>query len=42
VRGAAVDNYEWSHGFDVPFGLIDRNQDVRDSAKVIAAAATAS
>jgi beta-glucosidase len=39
VRGlfhwTAVDNYEWLHGFDVPFGLIDRDRNVRDSALVL-------
>jgi beta-glucosidase len=40
VRGlfhwTAVDNYEWLHGFDVPFGLIDRDRTVRPSAHVLA------
>jgi len=40
VRGffhwTAVDNYEWLHGFDVAFGLIDRDRNVRPSAEVLA------
>ena len=36
VRGlfhwTAVDNYEWLHGFDVAFGIIDRDRNVRNSA----------
>jgi beta-glucosidase len=40
VRGffhwTAVDNYEWLHGYDVSFGLIDRARVVRSSASVIA------
>ena len=43
VRGlfhwTAVDNYEWLHGFDVRFGLIDLNRRVRASAQVLAEAA---
>ena len=43
VRGlfhwTGVDNYEWSHGFDVSFGLIDRHRAVRPSAQVLAAEA---
>ncbi len=39
VRGffhwTAVDNYEWLHGFDVSFGLIDRARNVRPSATVL-------
>jgi beta-glucosidase len=39
VRGffhwTAVDNYEWLHGFDVQFGLIDRDRNVRPSASVL-------
>ena len=34
----AVDNYEWLHGYTVPFGLIDRDRNVRDSMEVLAAA----
>ncbi|HEY5336072.1 MAG TPA: family 1 glycosylhydrolase [Mycobacteriales bacterium] len=40
VRGffhwTAVDNYEWLHGYDVAFGLIDRDRAVRPSAQVLA------
>jgi beta-glucosidase len=40
VRGffhwTAVDNYEWLHGFDVSFGLLDRARRVRTSADVLA------
>ncbi|MGN6695622.1 MAG: family 1 glycosylhydrolase [Aquihabitans sp.] len=40
VRGffhwTAVDNYEWTHGYDVQFGLIDRNRTVRPSAQILA------
>ena len=43
VRGlfhwTAVDNYEWLHGYDVSFGLLDRDRVVRPSARVLAAAA---
>ena len=39
VRGffhwTGVDNYEWLHGFDVAFGLIDRDRNVRPSAGVL-------
>lgn len=39
VRGlfhwTAVDNYEWLHGFDVAFGIIDRDRNVRQSAQVL-------
>ncbi len=39
VRGlfhwTAVDNYEWLHGGDVRFGLIDRDRNVRPSAAVL-------
>lgn len=39
VRGlfhwTAVDNYEWLHGFDVAFGIIDRDRNVRPSAEVL-------
>ena len=34
----AVDNYEWLHGYSVPFGLIDRDRNVRDSMEVLASA----
>jgi beta-glucosidase len=30
----AVDNYEWLHGFDVQFGLFDRDRNARDSIEV--------
>jgi beta-glucosidase len=30
-----VDNYEWLHGFDVAFGIIDRDRNVRQSAQVL-------
>jgi beta-glucosidase len=40
VRGffhwTGVDNYEWNHGFDVSFGLVDRERHVRPSAQVLA------
>jgi beta-glucosidase len=43
VRGffhwTGVDNYEWLHGFDVRFGIIDRDRNVRPSAQVLAAEA---
>jgi beta-glucosidase len=39
VRGffhwTAVDNYEWLHGFDVEFGIIDRSRSPRPSASVL-------
>ena len=39
VRGifhwTAVDNYEWLHGYDVSFGIIDRDRVVRPSALVL-------
>ncbi len=39
VRGffhwTAVDNYEWLHGFDVSFGIIDRERNVRPSASAL-------
>jgi beta-glucosidase len=45
VRGffhwTGVDNYEWLHGFDVAFGLIDRDRNVRPSADVLATVARA-
>ena len=38
VRGffhwTGVDNYEWTHGHDVDFGLIDRGRDPKGSADV--------
>jgi beta-glucosidase len=43
VRGffhwTAVDNYEWLHGYDVAFGIMDRDRHVRPSAQVLAAEA---
>jgi beta-glucosidase len=43
VRGlfhwTGVDNYEWLHGYDVAFGIIDRDRNVRPSARVLSAAA---
>ena len=30
-----VDNYEWLHGYDVAFGIIDRDRNVRPSALVL-------
>jgi len=45
VRGffhwTAVDNYEWLHGYDVNFGIIDAQRNVRDSARVLAREALA-
>jgi beta-glucosidase len=39
VRGifhwTAVDNYEWLHGYDVSFGIMDRDRHVRPSAHVL-------
>ena len=39
VRGffhwTGVDNYEWLHGYDVSFGIIDRDRNVRSSADVL-------
>jgi beta-glucosidase len=32
----SVDNYEWLHGFDVPFGLADRDRSVRPSGELLA------
>jgi beta-glucosidase len=34
-----VDNYEWKHGYDVSFGIISRDRQVRPSAHVLAAEA---
>ena len=43
VRGlfhwTGVDNYEWLHGYDVAFGIADRDRNVRPSAQVLRAAA---
>ena len=45
VRGlfhwTAVDNYEWLHGYDISFGIIDRDRSVRASALVLAREAMA-
>ena len=39
VRGffhwTAVDNYEWHHAYDVAFGIIDRDRNVKPSAEVL-------
>ena len=39
VRGlfhwTAVDNYEWLHGYDMAFGIIDADRTVRASARVL-------
>lgn len=39
VRGffhwTSVDDYEWLHGFDVPFGLFDRDRNPRPSAALL-------
>lgn len=43
VRGffhwTGVDNYEWLRGYDVAFGIIDRDRNVRPSARVLREAA---
>jgi beta-glucosidase len=43
VRGffhwTGVDNYEWLHGYDVSFGIIDRDRNIRPSADVLRGAA---
>lgn len=40
VRGffhwTSVDNYEWHRGFEVPFGLFDRDRNAKDSAALVA------
>ena len=40
VRGffhwTGVDNYEWTYGFDVAFGLFDRDRQARPSAELAA------
>jgi beta-glucosidase len=40
VRGVfhwtSVDNYEWTYGYDVRFGIIDRDRNVKPSAQVLA------
>ena len=39
VRGffhwTAVDNYEWMHGYDVKFGILNRDRNLRPSADVL-------
>jgi beta-glucosidase len=44
VRGffhwTGVDNYEWQHGFRVPFGLFDRDREPRGSAALLKTYAT--
>jgi len=39
VRGlfhwTGVDNYEWLHGYEVSFGIVDRDRNVRPSAAVL-------
>jgi beta-glucosidase len=39
IRGffhwTGVDNYEWRHGYDVSFGIVDRERNVRPSAQVL-------
>lgn len=46
VRGlfhwTSVDNYEWGFGYDVRFGIIDADRNVKPSAQVLAAEATRS
>ena len=34
----AVDNYEWLHGYDVTFGLFDRDRNARDAIEVLESA----
>jgi beta-glucosidase len=45
VRGffhwTGVDNYEWLHGYDVAFGIVDRDRNVRPSAEALAREALA-
>ena len=36
-----VDNYEWTHGYDVKFGIIDADRNLKPSAQVFAAEALA-
>jgi beta-glucosidase len=43
VRGyfhwTGVDGYEWEHGFDVPYGLVERDRTPKPSAETLSAAA---
>lgn len=43
VRGffhwTGVDNYEWLHGYDVAFGIVDRDRTIRPSAQALATVA---
>jgi beta-glucosidase len=43
IRGffhwTGVDNYEWRHGYDVSFGIVDRDRKIRPSARVLERAA---
>ncbi len=43
IRGffhwTGVDNHEWLHGYDVAFGIVDRDRTVRPSAAVLRAEA---
>jgi beta-glucosidase len=45
VRGffhwTGVDNYEWRHGYDVRFGIVDSDRKVRRSAEILAREARA-
>ena len=34
-----VDNYEWLHGFDVSFGLFDRDRGARPTAAYVSSVA---
>ncbi len=44
VRGfffwTGVDNYEWTYGYDVSFGMFDRDRQARPSAELAASFAT--
>ena len=40
VLQTGIDNYEWNHGYDVSFGLIDRQRPARASARILAAEAS--
>jgi len=39
IHWTGVDNYEWAHGYDVKFGIIDRDRNPKPSAQVLAAEA---